>query len=388
MNNHYLKKHQGWQYFLSVLLFFTLLVINCNFVTAINEDKTFDISTINIDLGAFDNKPTVKEISTKIKELNSNLNKTNMKQHWDITVQDLNDPANEYQGKAIVIAKESSSLINGQIELYFRIKKDLNEFIKNKNLGEFELNKIDAKTPEIEELKTVIQNLNPDLDINEVECIEKDLESGKLMLQAKKTSLKYKGKIRFNFQIKKINKSDIIKEIKKNYNFKNAKEEKNFNDALNNILDAEFKQKNNATKESVLQAVKQKIEIDFSPTSNTTQENTTQENTTQENTTQENTTQENTTQENTTQENTTQENIIHQNSNTILIQDENDIKTPSTEERSTLTQKTTNNNINSQNNKYWLYALIIGIVTVLLIFIGVLLFPGKKRDNLETFINA
>ncbi|MFG6084680.1 MAG: hypothetical protein AB3F67_3910 [Candidatus Phytoplasma solani] len=368
MNNHYLKKHQGWQYFLSVLLFFTLLVINCNFVTAINEDKTFDISTINIDLGAFDNKPTIKEISTKIKELNSNLNKTNMKQHWDITVQDLDDPANEYQGKAIVIAKESSSLINGQIELYFRIKTDLNEFIKNKNLGEFELNKIDAKTPEIEELKKVILNLNPDLDINEVECIEKDLESGKLMLQAKKTSLKYKGKIRFNFQIKKINKSDIIKEIKKNYNFKNPKEEKNFNDALNNILDAEFKQKNNATKESVLQAVKQKIEIDFSPTSNTTQENTTQENT--------------------TQENTTQENIIHQNSNTILIQDENDIKTPSTEERSTLTQKTTNNNINSQNNKYWLYALIIGIVTVLLIFIGVLLFPGKKRDNLETFINA
>jgi len=225
-NNHHKPQNLQivWQYFSSVLLL-TLFVINYQFVAAMTEDKLIDISAVNTDLGVFENNPTIKEISSRIKELNPHLKNSQMTKNCNIEIKETTKPL-ESKGKVIITAKEESKTIKGKIELFFDIKQDLNDLIENKYLGEFELKKINTKAPEIEDLKTVILTLNPNLVLEQIEFVDKNLESEKLIIKAKSTSLKYKGKTQFTYKIKKIDKKtmghEIVKEI-----VQDAQEQKN-----------------------------------------------------------------------------------------------------------------------------------------------------------------
>ncbi|CAM11418.1 Probable phage associated protein [Candidatus Phytoplasma australiense] len=267
-NNHQpqiLQKY--WQYFLGVLLT-VLFIYHYQFVFANSEDKSTDITTITTNLGVFENIPEDTEICQRIKELHSEFKNKQIKKNCDIQIQiksvEVDGQLLEYEGIAYIVAKENSKTIKGKKALTFYIKQDLGKCIQNKDLGEVELKKINAKVPEIQDLKEIIAKINPELDLDEVEILEKRLERNKFTLKAKENSLKYKGKAEFNYKIKEIVKKEIGEKIvekilheKKNATSSDNQESRkeiNFEDlkkTINIAVEKEMKRKE-ATEESVL----------------------------------------------------------------------------------------------------------------------------------------
>ncbi|WP_349401883.1 adhesin P38 [Candidatus Phytoplasma solani] len=370
-NNHYKPQilQKGWQYFLSVSLL-TLFIVNYQFVSATIEDKLMDISTINRNLGVFENTPNIKEISTRIKTLNPQFQNTKIKKNCNIRIEtkttEFNPKILEYEGKALIEAKEDSKTIKGKIELFFFIKQELNDLIENKNLGEIKLNQVDGKIPKIEDLKTAILDLNPNLDLNEIDFVDKNSE--KLIIKAKAVSLKYKGKTQFNY---KINKQIIAPKVIQNaqkYFETNGKQE--------------LKQKE-TTKEL---ALNKKLEISpltsnpetINPNENITSTNDSDkiiDENIHENITSTNDSDkiiDENIHENITSTNDSDE-IIDKN-----IQNIGDELTP--EESPILTSKTTKNNVSQQNHnkKYIVYIVIVFVICLLLVLLGIFFHSSKK----------
>lgn len=256
MKNIYQKQpclKQRFIYCLSALLLLILFVISFNYTLKAAGTEPIDISTIEKNIGSFESAPNDKKIIEKIVKISG------LAIGDDLEVVSINN------NKATVKAKENSKKIKGQVEVIFNVKEDLNVLIQNKALGDIELNKIHSESLiSNEDLLNAIKSKNNGLVITkeDVHFPKKDRSKGYITIEAFDKSPKYKGKAKLTYQIKKINKEELIAEVKKEYNipFDSPIKQNQLDETIENVI-AEEAGNPDSTRDLVIQKVKEAVEL-------------------------------------------------------------------------------------------------------------------------------
>ncbi|WP_240992310.1 hypothetical protein [Candidatus Phytoplasma tritici] len=292
-----------------------------------------DISTLEKNIGSFENKPNEKKIIEKIAKIYKNKN--------SISIGDDLEVVSIINNKATVKAKDNSKKIKGQVEVIFNIKEDLNDLIKNKALGEIELSKIHSEALiSYEDLLNAIKDKNNGLVITkeDINFPKQNRSKGVITIEALDQSPKYKGKAKLTYQIKKINKEEFIEEIKSNYNIipiDSSITKNQLDETIENVIAEEIGNPD-STKELVIKKVQEAVTLllkngdTFSETLETSISN---------------------------------EEELQKNSQTILS-------------HKTTSEKTDNN----ENTNYGFYIVIACIILISITFLSLLFVIFKKRN--------
>jgi hypothetical protein len=244
-------------YFLSLLLLFILFTINFNCTLKASLQDIVDISTMEKNIGSFETLPTEKKIVERVAK--------NYKHLHGVAIVDDLEVISKSNNKAIVKAKENSKKIQGQIEVIFNVKEDLNDLIKNKVLGDIELHKLHSEALiSNEDLLNAIKEKNDGLiiTIEDIHFPKKDRSKGSITIEALEKSPKYKGKAKLTYQIKKINKEDFIEEVKNNYNipFNSPITKSQLDETIENVIAEEIGNPD-STRDLVITKVGEAVDI-------------------------------------------------------------------------------------------------------------------------------
>ncbi len=249
-----LKK--GFIYYLSALLILISFIISFNCTLKANSEP-IDITTIDKNIGSFENIPNERKIIEKILKNYKSINGISIGEDLEVVTITAN--------KATVKAKENSKKIKGQTEFIFNVKEDLHDLIQNKALGEVELSKIHSESLiSNEDLLNAIKDQNNGLIITkeDINFPKKDRSKGSITIEALDNSPKYKGKAKLTYKIKKINKEELIEEIKKKYNIPSESSitQSQLDETIESVIAEEIGNPV-ATKELVMQKVHEAVTL-------------------------------------------------------------------------------------------------------------------------------
>ncbi|MBP5836011.1 hypothetical protein [Candidatus Phytoplasma meliae] len=368
MNNNNFKKSQnfkkGGQYFLSILSLFLLFAINYHFLSATTneqEKELFDISSINPKLGLFENIPTIKDICERIKELNkeASFDKKNFVKDSEISFKILNETSLDYECEGLIQAQENATKFKGQIKVYFQVKQDLNNIIKNTDLREIRLTKLKTQETIKELLPQVIIDKNPNLKLSDFEELNLKIQNNNsdsivITVKPSSKSLKYKGKVTLHGSIKTINKQ-VLEQIKGEYQLEDHPQinYKQIYKHMEKTINKELKKDPNNIK-SALQKVKEKTDKELQKVS-----------------------------PNPKNEELDAPDALDVNDEIVHISDKDTDTEP--KEIVKLNSKVADHQSQSfwQEHSYLIYIVITSIAIVLLIVLVIFLSSFKKRDNLQ-----